>query len=689
MTSKFSLCAVGLLSIGSITASNIAIASSPSEINTQLKWSWQGSSFKPESNQVIAAPIVAQLNDDNGDGKIDENDIADIIVVTFENNKYTQGGLVRALSGIDGSELWSYNNGGIIADARYSPAVADLDGDGVVEIVTTSTISPYINILDNEGQIKKQILKSASGWRSVGAISLSDLNNDGSIDILSADGVYNYDTGLLFSLEWAPSPISFDADGDGIQEVFSNGALYKSDGSFTWQYQTNDTVWFSSVANLDSDNKPEIVVSVPASKGSAQNSSFAVLEHDGSVKWEVNNLENPGGGVQAISNFLGNAATNSTNEIAKSPVYGYTHLHHSHPVKIADDNQLKIRSGDLIDAIGSTASNMVGGQGGSLHTIDASKVRSIDVTYGKYKTWWTYGVLEMEFTLNDGSKITLGSKDSAFKYPALEWRTKEVPYLGLEWRTKQVSYWFFGWHTKTVSYLAPVWKTKTIPYAVPVMKSKATTERYTVPSNTQLVGLNVWSKPKPIFTFKKHVNAVQFVVGESINDSYLNTGIVYAGYHAVDMYNAQGSKVWSVANDDYNSGKIGVSAYDFTGDGIDEVIVQDLLRVRILDGRTGAVLATIANSSNTLWEYPVVADLEGNNNASLIVVANDYAKESAINHGVYVYESADADKPWKNATRIWNQHSFHFSNINQDGSVPTNAQPSWLTHNTYRSSTIK
>ncbi|NCO46129.1 MAG: VCBS repeat-containing protein, partial [Vibrio sp.] len=184
MTSKFSLCAVGLLSIGSITASNIAIASSPSEINTQLKWSWQGSSFKPESNQVMAAPIVAQLNDDNGDGKIDENDIADIIVITFEGNKYTQGGLVRALSGIDGSELWSYDNGGIIADARYSPAVADLDGNGVVEIVTTSTISPYINILDNEGQIKKQILKSASGWHSVGAISLSDLNNDGSIDIL-------------------------------------------------------------------------------------------------------------------------------------------------------------------------------------------------------------------------------------------------------------------------------------------------------------------------------------------------------------------------------------------------------------------------------------------------------------------------------------------------------------------------
>ncbi|MBF4349252.1 hemolysin, partial [Vibrio anguillarum] len=98
-----------------------------------------------------AAPIVAQLNDDNGDGKIDENDIADIIVVTFEGNKYAKGGIIRALSGVDGSELWSYNNGGVIADARYSPAIADLDGDGLVEIVSTSLDSKFINILDVNG----------------------------------------------------------------------------------------------------------------------------------------------------------------------------------------------------------------------------------------------------------------------------------------------------------------------------------------------------------------------------------------------------------------------------------------------------------------------------------------------------------------------------------------------------------
>ncbi len=239
-----------------------------------------------------------------------------------------------------------------------------------------------------------------------------------------------------------------------------------------------------------------------------------------------------------------------------------------------------------------------------------------------------------------------------------------------------------------MAYLAPVWKEKTIPYAVPVTLSKSTTVRYDIPQGSQLLGMNVWSKEKHLFKHKQQVNAVQFLVGKVTADQS-HMGIVYAGYYAVDMYDAQGNKVWSVANDDLNSGKIGVSAYDFTGDGIDEVLVQDRLRMRILDGQTGRVMGIIANSSGTLWEYPVVADLEGNNNASLIMVANDYDRESQVNHGVFVYESANPSKPWRNATRIWNQYAFNFSDINANGTIPTNAQPSWLTHNSFRSATIR
>lgn len=684
MKTKLPFYTMSALALGSLLTQGLALAND--EIPTKLKWSWSTSTFHPESNQVIAAPIAVQLNDDNGDGKIDEKDTADIIVVTFEGNQYANGGYIRALSGVDGSELWSYSNGGVIADARYSPAAADLDGDGLIEIVSTSALSPYITILDHQGNIKKQLLKSASGWRSVGDIALADINGDGHLEILAADGVYSYESGLLFSHDWAPSSIAFDSNGNGQKEVFANGALYQNNGAYLWQYQANDTVWFSSVANLDGDNSPELVVSVPASLNTAQNSEIAVLEHDGTVKWRVNNLDNPGGSVQAVSHFLG-TQTESVGQIdGQSSVYGYTDWANTARILAGSDHQIAIRSGSIVDAIGANSQSMVGGSGGSLRTLDTSKVRAIDVTYGKFKDWWSYGILEMSFTLDNGSKVTVGSKDSAFTYLGLEWKTKTIPYLGFEWRTKTVSYWFFGWHTKQVAYLAPVWKEKTIPYLAPVTLSKSTTVHYDVPQGSQLLGMNVWSKEKALLKSKQQVNAVQFLVGNLTADQS-HMGIVYAGYYAVDMYDINGNKVWSVANDDLNSGKIGVSAYDFTGDGIDEVLVQDRLRMRILDGKTGRVLSTIANSSGTLWEYPIVVDLAGNDNAALIMVANDYDRESKVNHGVFVYESADPSKPWKKATRVWNQYAFNFSDIS--AAVPTEAQPSWLTHNSFRSATIR
>ncbi|KQA99654.1 hemolysin [Vibrio metoecus] len=686
MKTKLPFYSMSVLALSSLLAQGSALANN--EIPTKLKWSWSTSTFHPESNQVMAAPIAVQLNDDNGDGKIDEKDTADIIVVTFEGNQYANGGYIRALSGVDGSELWSYSNGGVIADARYSPAAADLDGDGLIEIVSTSALSPYITILDHQGNIKKQLLKSASGWRSVGDIALADINGDGHLEILAADGVYSYESGLLFSHDWAPSSIAFDSNGNRQKEVFANGALYQNNGAYLWQYQANDTVWFSSVANLDGDNNPELVVSVPASLNTAQNSEIAVLEHDGTVKWRVNNLDNPGGSVQAVSSFLG-TQTESVSQIdGQSSVYGYTDWANTARILAGSDHQIAIRSGSIVDAIGANSQSMVGGSGGSLRTLDTSKVRAIDVTYGKFKDWWSYGILEMSFTLDNGSKVTVGSKDSAFTYLGLEWKTKTIPYLGLEWRTKTVSYWFFGWHTKQVAYLAPVWKEKTIPYLAPVTLSKSTTVHYDVPQGSQLLGMNVWSKEKALLKSKQQVNAVQFLVGKLTADQS-HMGIVYAGYYAVDMYDINGNKVWSVANDDLNSGKIGVSAYDFTGDGIDEVLVQDRLRMRILDGKTGRVLSIIANSSGTLWEYPIVVDLAGNDNAALIMVANDYDRESQVNHGVFVYESADPSKPWKKATRIWNQYAFNFSDISANGTVPAEAQPSWLTHNSFRSATIR
>ena len=438
------------------------------------KWQWNSSDFMPEYNQVMSTPVVVQLNDDNGDGAIDNNDVADVVVVTFKNSDYSKG-VVRALSGIDGSELWDYSQGAIMADAAFSPAAADFDGDGIVEIVASSRYESFVSVIDHSGVTKKQISKLNSGWRTTSDTAIADVDNDGSLEFVIGDAIYNYDTGSLYNFERSPTSTIFDSNNDDLQEVLVGGQLLDNNGAVLWSYTGENQIWFSSVADIDNDKKPEVILSIPSGSSSPDKSRIVALEANGNVKWEVNTEMSSGGGAQAISNFLGS-------------------------------------------------------------------------------------------------------------------------------------------------------------------------------------------------------NAI---------------GIVHAGYTAITMYDINGEAVWSVLNDDEWSGKLGVSAYDFNGDGIDEVIVQDHYKVRVLNGVNGEILSTVANSTASLWEYPIVVDLEGDDNAELITVSNNYDSRYSINNGVTVYGAADTTKPWKNATRIWNQHSYHQTNIRQDGTVPTVELPSWLNNNTYRSSTLK
>jgi choice-of-anchor A domain-containing protein len=438
----------------------------------QQKWQWNSSEFMPEFDQVMSTPVVGQLNDDNNDGKIDEKDIADIVITTYSNKLYINPGIVRALDGRNGSELWSYSEGPIFTDPRNSIALGDVDGDGIVDLVVNDHTSNTIDIISNRGELKKSLEKET---KLLGAVSISDIDNDGSIEIIIGRNVFNYETGYLFSTNFGAGSIAFDSNDDGSQEVFSGGGLYTNNGSLLWQYGEPGQVWFSSVADFDNDSKPDILITAPSNEATPEVGFISLLDNYGNVIWEKTDLSNPGGGVQSVGNFF--------------------------------------------------------------------------------------------------SKSELG--------------------------------------------------------------------------------------------------------------------ILTAGYKSVQMLNSLGDIVWETAHDDSLSGRIGVSSFDFNSDGLEEVVTMDHFKVRVLDGKTGDVLASAPNSTGTLWEYPIVVDLEGDDDAELIVVSNNSDTRYEINNGVTVYGAADNTKPWKNATRIWNQHSYHQTNINQDGTVPTVELPSWLNNNTYRSSTLK
>jgi hypothetical protein len=80
--------------------------------------------------------------------------------------------------------------------------------------------------------------------------------------------------------------------------------------------------------------------------------------------------------------------------------------------------------------------------------------------------------------------------------------------------------------------------------------------------------------------------------------------------------------LWSVPSQDGSSNRTGSSIFDFEGDGRAEAVYGDECFLRVYDGATGAVIFSQARSSCTWYENPVVADLDGDFNAEIVIGDN-------------------------------------------------------------------
>jgi hypothetical protein len=145
---------------------------------------------------------------------------------------------------------------------------------------------------------------------------------------------------------------------------------------------------------------------------------------------------------------------------------------------------------------------------------------------------------------------------------------------------------------------------------------------------------------------------------------------------------------WTVETQDESSSITGSSVFDFEGDGRAEVVYNDECYLRVFDGENGDIRLEIANSSRTAGEYPVVADVDGDANAEIVVVANDYMHTSGQTQcpypqdiepraGVFVY--GDSGDRWVSTRRIWNQHTYHVTNVEEDGTIPPVEPRHWDT----------
>ena len=157
--------------------------------------------------------------------------------------------------------------------------------------------------------------------------------------------------------------------------------------------------------------------------------------------------------------------------------------------------------------------------------------------------------------------------------------------------------------------------------------------------------------------------------------------VVFSGKKLMDPAVAPADTVlWFKQTQDCSSAFTGSSVFDFDGNGKAEVVYADELYMRIYDGTTGDILTQVCNTSGTLHEYPLVADVDGDGQADIVVTSNSYSSlicpdEMMKTQGVRVF--GDTKGQWVRTRRVWNQHAYHVTNIEEDGTIPAVETSNW------------
>jgi len=159
-------------------------------------------------------------------------------------------------------------------------------------------------------------------------------------------------------------------------------------------------------------------------------------------------------------------------------------------------------------------------------------------------------------------------------------------------------------------------------------------------------------------------------IGDVDNDCIPEIGVAFK--HELRLYkydNTQNLQImWQVVTSD-NSGRTGATMFDFNQDGKLEIIYRDETSLKIFDGISGTVLSSFPLGSITGRESPIVADVDNDGQAEILVAGYDNIEgESRL----YCFETATM--PWAPARSVWNQYTYNPTQVNDDLTIPRNPQ---------------
>jgi hypothetical protein len=202
----------------------------------------------------------AQLQDINGDGKLD--------IVTSRTSWHQMGVYLNTTENDNVSfsnkiiiedDDGTYTDGWLYVDTR--PAFADLNGDGMIDMVTTAystdrrDVYIYSNISTEENiDFNLELIVQSGGehadwptdydW-SAYSPALADIDGDGRLDIIVANGT---------CIGCSPSGISILRNTSTESEL-----LFEYEYSDFYQYQSNSVPVGIGISDLNGDGKPDLL----------------------------------------------------------------------------------------------------------------------------------------------------------------------------------------------------------------------------------------------------------------------------------------------------------------------------------------------------------------------------------------------------------------------------------------------
>ena len=172
--------------------------------------------------------------------------------------------------------------------------------------------------------------------------------------------------------------------------------------------------------------------------------------------------------------------------------------------------------------------------------------------------------------------------------------------------------------------------------------------------------------------------------------------------------------LWKTENHDLTSSVTGSTVFDFEGDGAAEVVYNDECFLWVYDGKTGKVRFATPTTSFTATEASLVADVDGDGHAEMLMISNGADPSSSgwkcdvdpwnkpdpttgrpaweppagatAYRGITLWR--DKANSWVGTRTLWNQHTYHVTNIcdhrdsacgppNTYGLIPAKEKQNW------------